>query len=117
MVSSACSLAAAFILASGDIPHPGGYLLVKPDGVRTAEIATVIPYEPREGDLIFYDDHSKVWTALFKAAGTGPPLHMGIVVEDQVAFTWLVGDDRRDLRRAHAVRFYQQVAGRMRNVA
>lgn len=80
MVSSACSLAAAFILASGDIPNPAGYLLVKPDGVRTAEIATVIPYEPREGDLIFYDDHSRVWTALFKAAGTGPPLHMGIVV-------------------------------------
>jgi hypothetical protein len=42
--------------------------------------AHAVPYEPREGDLIFYDDHSKVWTALFAIAGTGPPLHMGIVV-------------------------------------
>ncbi len=38
------------------------------------------PYAPREGDLIFYDDHSRVWMKLFEAAGTGPPLHMGIVV-------------------------------------
>jgi hypothetical protein len=38
------------------------------------------PYLPREGDLIFYDDHSLVWTVLFAWAGTGPPLHMGIVV-------------------------------------
>jgi hypothetical protein len=52
--------------------HPDGYLLVK-EGLPIA-------YEPREGDLIFFDDHSKVWTALFKFAGTGPPLHMGIVV-------------------------------------
>src|SRR6516165_12132740 len=72
--------ASSLLLATGEIPHPTGYLLLKPESVRTAEIATVIPYEPQEGDLIFYDDHSKVWTALFKVAGTGPPLHMGIVV-------------------------------------
>jgi hypothetical protein len=53
-------------------PHPEGYLVAK-QGVSIA-------YEPREGDLVFYDDHSKVWTALFQLAGTGPPLHMGIVV-------------------------------------
>src|SRR5438105_6267521 len=80
MVSSFCSVASVFLLASADIPDPAGYLLLKPEGVRTADTAAVIPYEPREGDLIFYDDHSKVWTALFKIAGTGPPLHMGIVV-------------------------------------
>src|SRR5690242_14501168 len=38
-------------------------------------------YVPREGDLIFFDDHNPVWTALFVWAGTGPPLHMGIVVK------------------------------------
>jgi hypothetical protein len=38
-------------------------------------------YEPGEGDLIFYDDKSRIWTALFALAGTGPPLHMGIVVK------------------------------------
>jgi hypothetical protein len=39
------------------------------------------PYLPREGDLIFYDDHNLFWTALFLWAGTGPPLHVGIVVK------------------------------------
>lgn len=37
-------------------------------------------YEPREGDLVFYDDRDVVWSALFAYAGTGSPLHMGIVV-------------------------------------
>jgi len=41
--------------------------------------AIVQPYIPREGDLIFYDDHNWAWTALFLWAGTGPPLHVGIV--------------------------------------
>jgi hypothetical protein len=41
----------------------------------------VVPYRPREGDLVFYDDHNRTWTALFALAGTGPPLHMGIVVK------------------------------------
>ena len=38
---------------------------------------------PTEGDLIFYDDHNLVWTALFLWAGTGPPLHVGIVVKKE----------------------------------
>jgi hypothetical protein len=41
----------------------------------------VKPYVPREGDLVFFDDHNRTWTALFALADTGPPLHMGIVVE------------------------------------
>jgi hypothetical protein len=40
-----------------------------------------VPYAPKEGDLIFYDDHGPMWTKLFELAGTGPPLHMGIVVK------------------------------------
>lgn len=39
------------------------------------------PYIPCEGDLIFFDDHHPVWTVLFRWAGTGSPLHMGIVVK------------------------------------
>jgi hypothetical protein len=39
----------------------------------------VMPYAACEGDLIFYDDRNPAWTALFAYAGTGPPLHMGIV--------------------------------------
>ena len=38
-------------------------------------------YAPREGDLVFFDDRNPVWTALFYWAGTGPPLHMGIVTK------------------------------------
>ncbi len=41
----------------------------------------VIAYAPREGDLVFYDDRNIFWTLLFAYAGTGPPLHMGIVVK------------------------------------
>jgi hypothetical protein len=39
------------------------------------------PYVPKQGDLIFYDDHNLFWTALFLWAGTGPPTHVGIVVK------------------------------------
>jgi len=56
--------------------NPAGYLA--PTGAATAK---AVAYAPREGDLIFYDDHSRVWRALFAFAGTGPPLHMGIVVK------------------------------------
>ena len=40
-----------------------------------------IPYVPREGDLVFYDDRNLLWTLLFAYAGTGAPLHMGMVVK------------------------------------
>jgi hypothetical protein len=41
----------------------------------------VVAYAPREGDLVFYDDRNPAWMALFAYAGTGPPLHMGMVVK------------------------------------
>jgi hypothetical protein len=41
----------------------------------------VVRYTGREGDLVFYDDRNPAWTALFAYAGTGPPLHMGIVLK------------------------------------
>lgn len=40
-----------------------------------------IPYNPHEGDLVFYDDRHPFWTVMFLLAGSGPPLHMGIVVK------------------------------------
>jgi hypothetical protein len=55
---------------------PAGYLVWPGAGPARAAV-----YVPREGDLIFYDDHNRAWTALFALAGTGPPLHMGIVVK------------------------------------
>jgi hypothetical protein len=57
-----------------------GYLSLAPTSCGAGK-AQVVPYVPREGDLIFYDDKSPLWTPLFAFAGTGPPLHMGIVVK------------------------------------
>jgi hypothetical protein len=60
---------------------PAGVLTQVVKGPGAAMQKQVTPYRPREGDLIFYDDHSLMWTILFAWAGTGPPLHMGIVVK------------------------------------
>ena len=57
---------------------PVGALVVPHARIRQPE--QIEPYLPREGDFIFYDDRSAVWTPLFAMAGTGPPLHMGMVV-------------------------------------
>src|SRR5438270_13987079 len=59
---------------------PSGYVGPRDrdaDPVRGAATA----YVPREGDLVFFDDDSPIWQTLFAIAGTGPPLHMGIVVK------------------------------------
>jgi hypothetical protein len=61
--------------------HATGYLSREMKGPDKMIRKEVIPYVPREGDLVFYDDKSIIWTILFAWAGTGPPLHMGIVVK------------------------------------
>lgn len=66
----------ALLLGDGGTLPPG-FVVTKTDAGTTATEV----YKPREGDLIFYDDKSQVWTALFALAGTGPPLHMGIMVK------------------------------------
>jgi hypothetical protein len=79
VLSAVYSLALGFALVGPPEGRPAGYLYPRP--AHTARGACRgVPYVPREGDLIFYDDHSPTWTALFALAGTGPPLHMGIVV-------------------------------------
>jgi hypothetical protein len=80
MIASLGWIGAAVCLLVGGAGAGGtGYLALGPAPAGSAR-AQVVPYVPRQGDLIFYDDHSPVWTALFALAGTGPPLHMGIVV-------------------------------------
>jgi hypothetical protein len=62
-------------------PAPAGFLKIdtkSPDGKVESALK---PYAPREGDLVFYDDKHVGWTLLFAYAGTGAPLHMGIVVK------------------------------------
>lgn len=65
------------LLGGGAKDAPSGYLQVG----KTGEEKKLVRYEPREGDLIFYDDKSIFWTVLFVWAGSGPPLHMGMVVK------------------------------------
>lgn len=50
-------------------------------GIEEKGKPAALRYEPSVGDLVFFDDHNPIWTALFVWAGTGPPLHMGIVVK------------------------------------
>jgi hypothetical protein len=72
MFSLTLPVIVAGLLVGPVSPHPAGYL-------RTGKKPAV--YAPREGDLIFYDDRNPAWSVLFALVGTGPPLHMGIVVK------------------------------------
>jgi len=62
-------------------PGHAGYLFPRSRPGAKAPARAGLPYAAKEGDLIFYDDHSLIWTPLFVYAGTGPPLHVGIVVK------------------------------------
>lgn len=57
-----------------------GYLKIARKAAKGKPQSEIVRYAPREGDLIFYDDRNLGWTLLFAYAGTGPPLHMGMVV-------------------------------------
>src|SRR5215211_3999916 len=61
--------------------NPAGYLQIEQKTREGKPQNKVVAYTPREGDLVFFDDRSLIWTVLFAWAGTGPPLHMGIVVK------------------------------------
>ena len=67
-------LASACFSPCAAADNPTGYLV-------QAKARPPQPYTPREGDMVFFDDHSPIWNVLFVWAGTGPPLHMGIVVK------------------------------------
>ncbi len=73
------ALAPASVCAADE---PLGWLKVEKKTANNKRQHEVIPYVPREGDLVFYDDRSILWTILFTWAGSGPPLHMGIVVKE-----------------------------------
>jgi len=77
MQSALWTLLAAACCYPGGVENPATGFLVPAQGkAKEAE-----PYTPREGDMVFFDDHSPYWTVLFAWAGTGAPLHMGIVMK------------------------------------
>jgi hypothetical protein len=53
----------------------------EPGFLASAKATDILPYQPREGDIVFFDDKNPLWTLLFRWAGTGPPLHVGLVVK------------------------------------
>ena len=38
-----------------------------------------IPYVPREGDMVFFNDHSQKWGVLYKLVGSDAPYHVGLI--------------------------------------
>lgn len=73
-------LTVPLLLGTGQTPA-AGYLFPRQTKAGAAQRQRATPYLPREGDLVFFDEHSWFWNFLFALAGTGPPLHMGIVVK------------------------------------
>lgn len=70
-------------ITRGPLPanHPYGYLWTYARDEKGQTVREVIPYHPREGDWLFFDDMSEWWTFLYKIASTAPPFHAGIVVK------------------------------------
>jgi hypothetical protein len=62
-------------------PPDGSFLLVPAGCADGHVLVQPIPYEPREGDLVLFDDHSKNWRALYHYVGSDVPDHSGIVVK------------------------------------
>ncbi len=67
MHTAATSFALWFSLLGAE-SMPVGELMVP--AARLREPDRVEPYVPHEGDFVFYDDRSVVWTPLFAMAGT-----------------------------------------------
>jgi hypothetical protein len=66
---------------SGDGADPGYGKLCQP--AYSVDEAVRLPledYHPQAGDILFFDDHDRVWQFCFNIAGAGRPMHAGLVV-------------------------------------
>lgn len=72
-------LGPVLLLIAASASRADGFLTTKRKDARGTVERRIVAYVPREGDLIFYNDHHPLWTLAFAYAGTGAPLHMGIV--------------------------------------
>ena len=61
-------------------PQPRGSYLVQHERVPDGQyISRTIPYEPRAGDLIFFNNHKPHWVVLYKLVGSDAPYHAGLI--------------------------------------
>ena len=60
----------------GDIYHTGWS-----EESNTRPASHAVPYYPQAGDIFLYDDMVPLHHLLFKLAGTGPPTHAAIAIE------------------------------------
>jgi hypothetical protein len=61
-------------------PESGSYLwtfALTPDGKPEPHVEV---YHPQAGDIVLFDQHSRVWDGGLKLCGSGPPDHSGVVV-------------------------------------
>lgn len=63
-------------------PAPYGYLWFYESDGNGGLRKRVERYEPREGDILFYDSLNWLWARFYNIAGSGPPLHAGIMVKN-----------------------------------
>lgn len=66
-------------LAHGQTQPRGSYLVQHvrmPNGQISSR---TVPYEPRAGDLIFFNNHKPHWVVLYKMVGSDAPYHAGLI--------------------------------------
>ena len=72
-------------LADGQPPHLGAPIPRNPTPpvgflVPAAPDSKAVPYEPRPGDIVLYDDSNRFYHLVFKLANTAPPTHAAMVI-------------------------------------
>jgi len=82
MSSAVGSIALLTWLACGQTAdkQQGSYVFQYEPGPNGQLLARARPYVPQPGDLVFFDDHNKMWGLCYKTVGSGPPFHSGLVI-------------------------------------
>jgi len=82
MLGVLCALACSACIPQGaPIPRGPGSYLCQPAYVLDDKLrGPSTPYEPQEGDVLLFSDHSLMWNTLFALGMTGPPHHVGLIV-------------------------------------
>jgi hypothetical protein len=77
--SALCALLVLWPISHAQEPETIGHLLVHVRDDRGEWHQRSTPYIPREGDMVFFNDHSVKWGVLYKLVGSDAPYHVGLV--------------------------------------